>query len=121
MKAVVFLLALLAALKIGYQEYMLRVATTEIIVSAYRERAVNACQRDGQNPRIAPGIAWAKSDSVKLVIGKSNLDVYFWQVDHELWNARFKNPYLFLVAGDRSSKVYCEFDIVHGAATIYRM
>jgi hypothetical protein len=121
MKAVVLLLALLAALKIGYQEYMVRTATTEIIVAAYRERAVSACQRDNRNPQIAPGVAWARPSSVKLVIGKGNLDVYFWQVDHALWNARFKNPYLFLSAGDESSQVYCEFDIVNGAATVFRM
>ena len=65
--------------------------------------------------------AWAKPQSVKLIIGKQNLDVYVWQVDHTMWSARFRNPYLFLATGDKPAKVYCEFDIVHGAASVFRM
>lgn len=120
MKAVVVLLALLAALKIGYQEYLFRAATNEVIVAAYRDRAVAACQRDAKT-QAAGTLQWARTNDVKLVIGKSNLDVYFWQVDHALWNARFKNPYLFLAAGERPARIYCEFDIVHGAASVFRM
>ena len=118
MKIVVVLLALLAAIKVGHQEYMLRTAAQEIIVAAYRERAIAACQKDAHGPQ---AVAWARTSEIKLVIGKSNLDVYIWQVDHALWNARFRNPYLFLATGDRPNRVYCEYDIVHGAASMLRM
>ena len=121
MKAVVLLLAFLAAVKVGYQEWMLRTAAHEIIVAAYRERAVTACQKDARGQQMPQGVAWARPSDIRLVIGKSNLDVYFWQVDHALWNARFRNPYLFLASGDRPNRVFCEYDIVHGAASVFRM
>ncbi len=120
MRALVFVLAVLAIAKVGYHEYMYRAATNEVIVAAYRDRAVNACQKDAKGQTLVGATAWAKPESLRLVIGKGNLDVYFWQVDHALWNARFRNPYLFLTAGNQT-RVYCEFDIVHGAASVFRM
>jgi hypothetical protein len=122
MRAVVILLALFAAVKIGYQEYLFRASARDVIVAAYRERAIDACQRDPKS--LSLGVmppAWEKPASIGLVIGKSNLEVYFWQVDHAMWNARYRNPYLFLVAGQKTANVFCEFDIVHGAASVYRM
>lgn len=121
MRAVVVLLILLAAGKVGYNEYLYRSATNDIIITAYRDRAIAACQRDSRGQGAASPAAWTKPQNIKLVIGKSNLDVYFWQVDHALWSARFRNPYLFVTATEAPSRVYCEFDIVHGAATVYRM
>jgi hypothetical protein len=121
MRAFVVLLVMLALVKVGTNEYLFRAATSDVIVQAYRERAIAACQRDNRGQSAAAAHAWAKPASIRLVIGKSNLEVYFWQVDHALWSARFKNPYLFLTAADRPGKVYCEFDIVHGAASVFRM
>ena len=121
MRALVVLLMLLAAAKVGYNEYLFRTATNDIIISAYRDRAIAACQRDAKGQSAIASGAWTRPQNIRLVIGKSNLDVYFWQVDHALWSARFKNPYLFVTAADSPSRVYCEFDIVHGAATVFRM
>lgn len=121
MRALVFFLVLLAAAKVGYHEYMYRASTSEVIVAAYRERAVAACQRDTKDASIASASAWMKPETVKLVIGKGNLDVYPWQVDHALWNARYRNPYLFLTGREKGQRVYCEFDIVNGAAAVFRM
>ncbi|MFM9938346.1 MAG: hypothetical protein ACKVP7_02470 [Hyphomicrobiaceae bacterium] len=121
MRAIVLLLMLLAGAKVGYNEYLFRTATNDVIISAYRERAIAACQRDAKGQTAVTAGAWAKPQSIKLVIGKGNLDVYFWQVDHALWNARFKNPYLFVTATDKPNRIYCEFDIVHGAASVFRM
>lgn len=121
MKAIVFFLVILVGVKLGYQELLYRSATSDIIVTAYRERAVTACQRDAKAFPIAAGIAWNRSDNARLVIGKSGLDVYFWQVDSALWNARYRNPYLFLAGDEKGSRIYCEFDIVNGSAAVYRM
>ncbi len=121
MKFGVVFLAILAILKIGYQEYLARSATHEIIVAAYRDRAISACQRDMRSQQLASATAWANPRSVKLVIGKTSLDVYVWQIDHAHWNARFKNPYLFVTAGEGAARVHCEFDIVHGATSVVRM
>ena len=122
MRAIVFILALLAISKIGYQEYMFRTATNDVIINAYRGRAVNACQRDAKAQSVtAIPVNWTRPTSVRLIIGKSNLDVYFWQINSKLWNARYRNPYLFLSINQTPGSVFCEYDIVHGSASVYRM
>jgi hypothetical protein len=121
MKGFVVLLALLAAGKVAYQEYLARTATSEIIIAAYRDRAISACQRESRSHDHLEANVWSRPKSVRLVIGKSDLDVHLWQVDHAHWNARFKNPYLFVRAGEGTNRVTCEFDIVHGATSIGRM
>lgn len=122
MKFLAIVLGLLAATKLGYQEHMYRSATAEVIVTAYRERAIQACQRDPRNLLLATGAAaWARPAAISLAIGKAGLDVYPWQVDHALWNARFRNPYLFLTANQQAENTFCEFDIVNGTASVYRM
>lgn len=122
MRAVVIFLALLAVAKIGYQEYLFRVATRDAVIGAYRVHAVEACQKDAGSR--AFGVApqdWANPKTVKLVIGNRSLDVYPWQIDHAKWNARYRNPYLYLTAGQRSATVSCEYDIVNAAAAVSRM
>ncbi|MBX9591016.1 MAG: hypothetical protein K2X43_17135 [Hyphomonadaceae bacterium] len=122
MKTVVFILALLAGLKLGHQEYLYRTATRDVIVAAYKDRAAQACQKDGRTAGLGlTPQTWANSSSVTLVIGKSNLDVQFWQVDNQLWNARYRNPFLVLTTGARVGQVYCEYDIVNAAASVHRM
>jgi len=122
MKAIAIVLALLAAAKIGYQEYLFRAAARDAIVGAYKEHAVQACQSEPASRSLGmTGQAWANARSVRLVIGKSSIDVYPWQVDNALWNARYRNPYLFLTASQRSGTVHCEYDILNAAAVVTRM
>jgi hypothetical protein len=122
MRAIAIFLALLAAAKLGYQEYLFRAAAREAIIGAYRAHAVEACQKDAHSHSLglAPS-TWANATEVRLVIGKSSVDVYPWQVDHALWAVRYRNPYLFLTAGQRSSTLRCEYDIVNAAASVSRM
>ena len=122
MKAVVFILLVLASLKLGHQEYLYRSATREAIVTAYKDRAAEACRRDARSTLFGlTERAWNNPPSVQLVIGKGGLDVNFWQVDNKLWNARYRNPLLVLSTGTRGGEVYCEYDIVNAAATVVRM
>lgn len=122
MKALVFCLAMLAAAKIGYQEYLFRVSASDAIISAYRDRAAQACQRDAQGVVLGVSpLSWTNPASIRLVIGKSGLGVYLWQVDHAMWSARFRNPYLHLSAGQRFGSANCEYDIVNATASVHRM
>jgi hypothetical protein len=124
MKAVILVLGLLAAVKIGVAEYLFRAATRDVIVAAYKERAVDACRRDaGKDGKGAAGAVaqWSKAADIRLVIGKSELDVYPWQIDHHLWHARYRNPYLLLSAATSGGALVCEYDVVHNAALIHRM
>ena len=122
MRAVVIFLVLLAGAKLGYQEYLFRSATKDAIVGAYREHAVQACQADSKTHSFGVSAqSWADSRNVTVVIGRRSLDVYPWQFDHRDWNARYRNPYLLLIAGDRAGSARCEYDIVNAAASVSRM
>ena len=116
LKAAVMVLGVLAAGKILVQDVLYRGGTRDVLIGAYRERAIAACQKDQGAPVTGMSI-WARPADVRVVIGKSDIDVWFWQVDNSLWNARYRNPYLHITA-DRGQQ--CEYDIVHGIATVYR-
>ena len=60
MKAIVILLALLASAKLGYQEYLFRGATRDALIGAYREHAVQACQKDAATQALGLGAQGAK-------------------------------------------------------------
>lgn len=126
MKAAIIVLGLLAAVKIGMSEYLFRAATRDVIVSAYKDRAIDACRRDASKDARTTAAAaaasiWSKPGDIRLVIGKSDLDVYPWQVDHHLWHARYRNPYLLVSVAGQAGAMVCEYDVVHNAALIHRM
>ena len=120
MKMLIALLMSLAAAKVGWQEYLAHSAKSEIIIAAYRDRAISACDRDSRG-RIGAGGIWEEPRTAKLLIGKPSLEVQLWQLNHPAWQARFKNPYLVLSAGDGLGRLSCEFDIVHGTTVIGRL
>jgi hypothetical protein len=116
------LLALLAAAKLGYQEYLFRGAARDALIGAYKEHAVEACQKDARTQALGLGAQiWANPKAIRLLIGKSSIEVYLWQVDDPLWNARYRNPYLLLTAAQKTATVACEYDIVNAAASVSRM
>lgn len=121
MRGLVVVLALFACLKVGGQYYLASTAKTEIIVAAYRDRAANACARASTLQQFDVTDAWSRPSEIKLVVGKPGLDVALWQVNHALWRARFKNPYLFLTIAGNPDRILCEFDVVQGAAAISRL
>jgi hypothetical protein len=121
MKPFVVLLALLVAAKLLHQEYLFRSATREALIVAYRERAVQACQKDARSSFLGVGPqAWASPQSIGLMIGKSTVEVRFWEIGNTLWNARYRDPYLFLTAGQHAGTIYCEYDIVSAATSIHQ-
>jgi hypothetical protein len=121
MKMAVMALGLLAVAKIGTQEYLYRAGTKDVLVGAFLERAIQACQKDPRGPGYASnGSIWTKPSDIRVMIGKSDLDVWIWQVDNAQWSARYRNPYLYLVPADRQSNIQCEYDIVHGIANVIR-
>jgi hypothetical protein len=124
MRLLVLALALLAGLKLWAQDTVYRSATEEALVAAYRERAAAVCQKEQQQgvrgqAGAASATNWGNAAQIKLVIGDNNLSVYVWEVDHALWNARYRNPYLVLSANDRASLV-CTYDIGSGTAHVSR-
>ncbi|MEL6871502.1 MAG: hypothetical protein AAFO62_01645 [Pseudomonadota bacterium] len=122
LRFVVAVLALLATAKVGSHWYLYREATSSIIVSTYRDKAISACAAHGAESALkVPPKAWSRPSKVALEIGKSSLDVAIWQVHHRLWEARFKNPFLFVTANAETAHIYCEYDIVRGLASVHRL
>ena len=91
--------------KVGAQAYIRQQSANEIIVSAYREHALAACQQSGQK---TPNV------SVELIIGKDDLNVRLWQTGHAQWSARYRDPFLLIKSTGRDRAVVCEYDINRG-------
>ena len=119
--AVIVVVALVGA-NLAYNQYLFRTAAHDVIIETFQASAADACHSNAQSQKINGSLAgWRNPASLKLVIGKSNLDVYFWQVDSVMWNAKYKNPYMLLVADENPSYVLCEYDILHRRASVHRM
>lgn len=123
MRALVIALALLAGLKIWIQHSVHRTATEEALVLAYRGRAADAClsQSAAAGLGSAHSVDWTAGGVVPRVeIGNPALPVRIWQYDHELWEARFRRPYLVLSAETEGATLSCSYDILAGTAAIAR-
>jgi hypothetical protein len=119
MRAIVVTLALLATLKIWVQDSLYRSATEEALVSAYRTRAADACTRISAAGRASPdGVDWTKEGQPRVTVGNPAIAVHIWQFDHELWNARYRQPYLVLSRSGSSAS--CRYDILADRAEISR-
>ena len=121
LRILVILLALLATAKVGTQQYLVAAAKSEIIIAAYRDRALNACREAARARKIDMARPSDERHTIRLVIGKGSLDVALWQVDSELWQARYKSPYLLFTLAEAPQQLLCEFDIAQGSASIIRM
>jgi len=123
MRALVLVLALLATVKIWVEDNAYRSAAEEALLAAYRARAADACARaaprgeTGNRPPSA--LDWTTEAQSRVVVGNPALPVHFWDFDSELWNARFRQPFLVLsMAGEGRT---CSFDILAGTAEITRL
>ncbi len=125
MRVLMLALALLAGLKIWAQDSVYRTATEQALISAYRDRAIEACRKlparaDGLRAvGVASGSIWSDPASVELAIGNRNVSVYLWEIDNPQWEARNKSPYLVLAPADNES-VSCAYDSVAGTAEVIR-
>lgn len=118
MRLILLAIALIAVARFATYEYLDRTAKRDVIISAYKEHAIAACEREAAG--VALGADWAQPASVKLTIGKQELDVYVWQTRNRLWNARYRNAYLYLTPGKAGATVYCEYDISNDVASVHR-
>ena len=120
MRAFILALALLAGLKIWIQDSLYRTAADEAIVQAYRTRATDACAGMPWTMTSGPSgaVDWSAAAEPRVAIGNPALPVHIWELDHALWNARFRQPYLILSAP--GAPLSCTYDILAGTAAITR-
>jgi hypothetical protein len=121
MRLLVVLLVLMATTKVATLEWLHRAASDDVIVSAYRPRALEACAVQGQ--RLTPAVdtkSWTTDTAIHLEIGRRGKSVAVWQVNDPAWTERFRNPYLHLDSQGASGRVRCAYDIVNGQASAKR-
>jgi hypothetical protein len=118
MKAAVLFLALLAAIKVAWHEHTLRVLASEMIVVAYKDRAIAACQRNSKG--IAASGPWAGAAEVRLVIASEG-ERLFWPLETVLTGGAPLNARLQLAAGEPDARIFCAYDIVQGSASVRRL
>ena len=108
MRVLVVLLALLVALKVWAQDHTYRFAANEALIAAYRTRAAAACTASSGIAAALAGraVTWTDTEEPRVVIGKAGLPVHFWEIDHELWDARFRHAYLVLGGAGGATCIY---------------
>jgi len=122
MRPFILVLALLAGLKVWIQDSLYRTGAEEAIVLAYRTRAADACAGMSRamvpEPAVKSTADWTSEAEPRVTVGNPALPVHIWELDHQLWNARFRQPYLVLSAP--GSALSCTYDILAGTAAIAR-
>ncbi len=123
MRALVVVLAVLAALKIWSHDRIYRGAVEEALLAAYLASAQAACQAERPAgptgmPLAVGRLDWRSAETAQIVIGNPQIDVQIWQVDDARWNARYKHPIVRLTIGDRLSRVACDYDVVAAHAAL---
>jgi hypothetical protein len=124
MRALVIVLAVLAGAKV----WTYREGVRDALLLAYRDRAIAACQMSApDSPAGHPSTAsasvplWTRPASVSLAIGRSSAPVSIWEINNELWPARFKHPHVVLTANDRAPHAVCEYDVIEGRAYLTQL
>lgn len=111
MRLIAVILILLAGGKLGYQEYLYRETTAEVMVATFKDHAVAACQRDATAAGLADRASWATPAQVWFGVGNPRADVSVWQVDHARWGERFRTPFLFVTPANAGGTPVCAYDI----------
>lgn len=123
MRAVVLALAVLAGLKLWAHQSLYRSATDQALLHAYTNRAVAACQSQSQRVQDTSSdllrVDWSAYRSAHVEIGDKSTDVSLWQIDHELWNRRYKTPFIRLTAKRERSSPHCIFNVMTGEAEFH--
>ncbi len=119
MRWVVLALAGLVALKIYMEDQIYREATAKAIIAAYAERALAACRADvtNQDKALAAHL-WSRAGEVRVEIGRDDLGIALWQLDHALWSAAHEQAYLVLSPAEKHTGFTCTYDLAAGAATV---
>jgi hypothetical protein len=123
MRAVVIVLAMLVCVKVWAQDRLYREAANDALLAAYKLHAEAACvarpQTDARGMPVAVGsVNWKQPEKAEVMLGNPRLSVPVWQLEHPMWDARYKNPIVRLTVGDRYSRLACDYDVMSGKAEL---
>ena len=121
MRSLLLFIALLAAGKFGYQDYVYRSVLSDALLNTYKQDAVERCQKESASRNLTVSyVSWTSPESIKLVVGHGGIDQGFFSTS-ELLPAETPTPYIVIVARKQPFRILCEFDVVRQAAAVYRM
>lgn len=109
MRVILFLLFALAVGKIAAQSHIRQQSANKTIINVYREHALAACRQYTGDTGTA-----SSPVSIKLVIGKEDLNVRLWQTSHRNWSARYQDPVIVIATKGPGGRAVCEYDINSG-------
>ena len=122
MRSLVLMVGLLAAGKVGYQEYVERSALTEVLLNTYRQDATESCVREAHHRNFAvPYRSWSEPEAISISLGRSSDSEPYWQIGETLLGPAERDPYVVIVAREEPYRIVCDYDIVRQLATINRM
>jgi hypothetical protein len=122
MRSLVLLVGLLAAGKVGYQEYVERTALTEVLLNTYRQDATEACGREAEHRNFSVAYrSWSAPKEIGISLGRSSDNEPYWQIGEALLGPAERDPYVVIVARQDPYRIVCDYDIVRQLATINRM
>ena len=117
MRSVLAFIAILAALKFGYQEWVYRSALVDTLITTYRQDAVESCQKEAKarNLTVEYG-SWSDPESFQLIVGHGTRDAGSTDI-----TGAAASPFLVIVARKDPARIQCEFDIVRMSAAVYQL
>jgi hypothetical protein len=122
MRSLVLIVGLLAAGKVGYQEYVERAALTDALLNTYRQDATEACEREAEHRNFSVAYrSWAVPTEIGISLGRSSDKEPYWQIGETLLGPTERDPYVVIVAHQEPYRIVCDYDIVRQLATINRM
>ena len=122
MRSLVLLVGLMAAGKVGYQEYVERGALTEVLLNTYRQDATEACEREAKHRNFSVSYsAWSAPKDIAISLGRSSDSEPYWQIGESLLGPAERDPYVVIEARTEPYRIICDYDIVRQQATINRM
>ncbi|MFT3732075.1 MAG: hypothetical protein QM780_11755 [Hyphomicrobium sp.] len=119
MRMILLGLALLAGGKVWYHDNTYRTAMSDAVVEAYRDRAIEVCRRAALKRGTSghdDGNVWGAGSKAEAVIGNPDIGVAIWDTQNPLWNQRFRDPQVILMAAN--AKARCAYDVRQGGATL---
>ena len=122
MRSLVLIVGLLAAGKVGYQEYAERSALSEVLLNTYRQDATEACEREAGNRNISVAyMAWSSPKEISISLGRSSDSEPYWQIGESLLGPAERDPFVVILARREPYRIVCDYDIVRQLATVNRM
>ncbi|MEZ5773197.1 MAG: hypothetical protein R3D33_00355 [Hyphomicrobiaceae bacterium] len=120
MRSLVLLVMLLAAGKVGYQDWVYRRALSETLVMTYRSDAVRACQREATRVQLTVSyVSWTEPAAIEVSVGR--LADRAGLIGRDLFDENARRPYVVITAREKPFRIVCEYDVSTQVASVFRM